>query len=1249
MPLIDIPDDQISVDPIGGDPDTPTNSLVQAWLCEATKAIEMKDWRKAGNAYHNLALTMFQRKLPLRAAMDCFDAAMRIYHYGREYRLLSVAMVNRANISLEADPGLGFQEMDAALAEIRQHGDRNDVSLCLAACAKTLIRCKEPSRARAILEEARKYQEEGKQIGPLAKTFLLLARVSDEEENAAEYLEKSAALASQVGDSETWFLALSYRCGKLMDQNRFAEALPYLQKIVGYPTASKEMEAGNRHLLGIALYRLGYPREATSQWSIAEKAFLLENNYLAYARVIAAIGSAHAELIRNASSKLGGTREIKKFYASLAERMEIDLSIGGDKLSLSTSDAPELLLEALLSEDDDEVATSLIFMHVEQAGLDFFNAWFARLTYAHSCGDSEAFIILVTLGRYIVTMQKQIYAFVDVPPDDERGGASSVLEAARNLQVEGASLLNRGHDKDAIVLLRRAMEMFRGAGEVDGAARCLIDVGVALNNLGRLDEAAEAADSAAGSFALVANYPLQCQSLSFLAVVNVARKRYEEALTGLDGAIALGEKSGSILLTSSLMLRKARLLYNLGRQEEVAHSLLEASVEKLLHVDDFDEYLSIGDDLSELYVTATEKMRSVLRGNIERILMRSRVGLHHAALLYGKACGAMEAKEWIQAESYLSEALRLLGNLGHLPLQGMTRVQLAIVYSWRGRRSEADAALAEAEPMLRAANNAPVLRDFLVTKAFFASSRNDPDTVISAYEELNEKYREGFAGEILVDVLSYVVDSLIFAGRVPEAIEYADRLKTVAFNILQQTDLPPDAAIEAAIAIGDLAKRHDFGIDLTEAESAIRGAMEYAKKVSDGDLLRLIVRLGIVLRAKGEADLAIDEELEGISLAEKRNDDQLKCLLANAATGLYEVGRLAESEQLFLYALRLGEAARDLNFLTQIGPKISLLYSTLGRRDLARQYAESSIAMAREIGNRESEAFALSRIAGMAIEAGDWQTAEASCQAGLGLGIGISDDVRSELLSTLAFMRLHQKRFDEAQEAIGEAIWVGKHHPVEQAMLLGYGGLIAFCLDSPARAVEQFHLALSLFDPQSHPDLRSWISGYLGAALWALGDLDGAREAYTAAVQYHGKLYGEIPTEGDRLGFARRQGDTAHQLVVLLIQQGDGVCAFEALEESKARTFRQRLARVSAPLPSSVPAEIRDEDARIRQELRDIEAALGRAEGAGQKEKLYRSLGEKMKSYDGLVQRVGAIAPEMARLRAGNAVTFSETVSLLSM
>jgi predicted ATPase/DNA-binding CsgD family transcriptional regulator len=175
----------------------------------------------------------------------------------------------------------------------------------------------------------------------------------------------------------------------------------------------------------------------------------------------------------------------------------------------------------------------------------------------------------------------------------------------------------------------------------------------------------------------------------------------------------------------------------------------------------------------------------------------------------------------------------------------------------------------------------------------------------------------------------------------------------------------------------------------------------------------------------------------------------------------------------------------------------------------ARQWHEQALALAREVGDRQIEAFSLSNLGAQAAELGEHDQAVASFEAGLALARAIGDcDTMISALHNLAYASWMRGEYAVAADRFGEALTLAREHGRVWLMPTALNGIGFATVDlgDYRRATASFHEALASGSARGNlGDIIDTLEGLakVGAATGQVGPavrLFGAADALRAEI-----------------------------------------------------------------------------------------------------------------------------------------------------
>jgi len=293
-----------------------------------------------------------------------------------------------------------------------------------------------------------------------------------------------------------------------------------------------------------------------------------------------------------------------------------------------------------------------------------------------------------------------------------------------------------------------------------------------------------------------------------------------------------------------------------------------------------------------------------------------------------------------------------------------------------------------------------------------------------------------------------------------------------------------------------------------------RTAFAFAR---DHDLPELALRLIAALRLYWGARVStselrqwLDEALEhaGDALPEQRAD-----ALQVAALSAYWAGDYGQTEryaqQMLKITRQLGDREREVSALTKMGAAAS------GMGDVARSRAlmEEALGVARELGKPARLALSLSNLASAVLEEGEFAYAAELCEESLVVGDqAVDSSGRASALLNLSAARTYLGQTESATAAAREALQLAASRSdqrlVAEALLL-IGRAVA-ASDAPrscrlmgaaARLREEAGASLAASELRSHEELVEWLRSALGDASFDEAFENGRQLAFEQAVE----------------------------------------------------------------------------------------------------------------------------------------------------
>ncbi|HEX8918947.1 MAG TPA: tetratricopeptide repeat protein, partial [Chloroflexota bacterium] len=415
----------------------------------------------------------------------------------------------------------------------------------------------------------------------------------------------------------------------------------------------------------------------------------------------------------------------------------------------------------------------------------------------------------------------------------------------------GVTYHTAGRYDEAIPVLERAVEAYRGIRDLDGAGRAAALLGRAYDRKGASQEGLSQVEPLVELLTWSGPSPTLAELYLTLAILFTSLGRYDDMLIAAERSAEIAEAVGDERVKARALERRGSALSFLGRNAESIPALEEV-IPMLERIGDLDGLQVALGNMGEDYRLAGE-LEEARRYNEQAVEVSERVGnpAHIAFLLTNLAQILLTLGQWEEAGEYLERASQVL--LTHSSassfatyIPGM-KGQLRLA---QGEWHEAEPDLMQALRLAEASGDRQALEMIHSSLAELEILRGQPDAAVARLEPL-----AGQEGAFRV-----IIES------------------TLGWAYLELTDV--DRAAELAAG-------------------AVRRGREQEETLALVDSLRI---LGMVLQRQGQASEALDVFEEGLALARK-----LPYPYAEARI-LERLGRLEEAFEIFQ---RLG-AAKDV-------------------------------------------------------------------------------------------------------------------------------------------------------------------------------------------------------------------------------------------------------------------------------------------------------------------------------------------------
>ena len=382
--------------------------------------------------------------------------------------------------------------------------------------------------------------------------------------------------------------------------------------------------------------------------------------------------------------------------------------------------------------------------------------------------------------------------------------------------------------------------------------------------------------------------------------------------------------------------------------------------------------------------------------------------------------------------------------------------------------------------------------------------------------------------------------------------------------------------------------------DLSSAETLATQALHIRRKLCPNtlDVVRVLNYLGVFSLQNGDLDSAEDYLRQGLTLAERLNPKGREAAFAcnNLGAAAEKRGELAQAERYYL---------RDVDISSRLNPNDYLLsysWSNLGtiaflRGNLmrARQYYQKALTVQQQRGIKKDIAMTLNNLALISEENKNFLEAEKLAREALTLqaeAVPNSPEF-AQTLDTLGTVLRKQKRQPEAEQTLQRALLFWQQispNSLEEAESLQHLGEVYRDIGDLGQAEKQFAAAAEIRQRLAPTDAD------YADSLAALADIARLQRQWSRSSVNYAKAFRVLETQSTRIGgtteshfrFYAKYANYYSQHVSVLIQQGEKVRAFEALDRSRAKTLLLWLEAGDVHLRTGIPSSLLQRDRQIR-------------------------------------------------------------------
>ncbi len=487
------------------------------------------------------------------------------------------------------------------------------------------------------------------------------------------------------------------------------------------------------------------------------------------------------------------------------------------------------IAEALEREPDDSLAEVLAFH------------------YLHAGEPAKALPYLERAGDRATAMRAHAAAetaYCELVERLDRLGRP--LEAAQARRKWGAALCTLARYEEALAAFERAAEAYRQAGDSEGQARVVAQIGQAHADRGTARQGLERLEPALAVFERggVSQETLAALHDTYAQLLHLAG-RYSEQMEEAERAATYARTAGSDLLLCQIEMRRGNALRMLGRMRE-ASQVLEGVIRLAEVAGDPRTVTYALDNLSVVYLLQGEFARSA--GSSDRALaLAEQSGDPLLFELFPHGMNAFATGHWRQANDDFTRAREMTQQLGISWMTSYTALGLGQLRLAQGEVATASELLEEAVRLAAQAGDLQALRWAQTALAERDLLAGEPGTAHARLEPLLD--RPGQQEGVVTYLLPYLAWAALDLGKASEAEELLAQCLSRATNELIR--LAQADALRVRVLQHTRQGRYDDAEQTLETALALSREMPYPYAEA-----KLLYAGGLLAQAENKSDQA---------------------------------------------------------------------------------------------------------------------------------------------------------------------------------------------------------------------------------------------------------------------------------------------------------------------------------------------------------------------------------------------------------
>ena len=525
-------------------------------------------------------------------------------------------------------------------------------------------------------------------------------------------------------------------------------------------------------------------------------------------------------------------------------------------------------------------------------------------------------------------------------------------------------------------------------------------------------------------------------------------------------------------------------------------------------------------------------------------------------------------------------------------------LQLADSLFSKGQRFDDSGQKKQSEFYYREAYN--IYRDFRDTASWLEAGKEYASAMMwrSKYDQAMKLYKK------LLDV-DHSTNDTYYRGDLYNSMGLTSKKSGNMTQALQyyQKSLPLAEASGDSLLIGivysNLGVLNRFEGNLKKALERYEQSLPYLEAIdSQRDIAITLGNIGSIYEQLSLFDKALEYYNRSLSIRKKVDSIYLLSNIYNQIGSIQqELGNYDQALVSFNKSLGFARKANTPDRIANILNNLGLLYRELGEYDKALDYYQQSLAIAKETSDPMSVATTTKNIGKLYWAQGEYQKAKPYYREALELRrqVGNPRDIASSL-NTMVEMALQNKRYKDAQKYTDEIMAIGDSTGSYKIMEYGtrYRARIHARQESHDKALEYYkkrHAYSEYLSPQSElTALKALAQQY--HALDSDSALTYGQKAIEL-IEQHRSNAGAVSEL--KSGYFGKHADFYNRMASWALKYDSDIGrAYQLVEQAKARSLSDELAKASQNIDQKLPGKVRIKRRKMRNKIDNLYSQLER-------------------------------------------------------